>query len=87
MRLIRGKKLRFSGFDLLFMVMGIFWTCQVSQDGGHTYLNIDVDSSFTNYDKLLIVVSDSVVGTRDTVFNKHFASVSDLSKFPIIPRS
>jgi hypothetical protein len=52
-----NKLSRLSNFGMLGIVtLVIFWACQVTQDTGHTYLNIAVDSSFTKYDKVTVVV-------------------------------
>ncbi len=79
----RKRPLRAPLLGLVMAVMGVFWACQVSQDGGHTYLNIQVDSSFTKYDIVQIVVVDSAAGTRDTIFNQHLSSVSEVSKIQV----
>src|SRR5437764_6303687 len=78
-----NKLSRVSNFGMLGIVtLVIFWACQVTQDTGHTYLNIAVDSSFTKYDKVTVVVKDNLTGALDTVFDKHLSDVSQLSKIP-----
>jgi hypothetical protein len=81
---LRNGLSRVSKFVLMaFAALGIFWACHLTQEDGQTYLSITVDTSFTKYDRLMIVVKDDATGAQDTVFNKQLAAVGDLSKVPV----
>jgi hypothetical protein len=79
-----GKKLGLALFILSMTLAPLFmWACQTNDADADYFLDLQGADSLKNYDKVIIVVRDSLGNLLDTAFQGKVTSVNDLSKLPL----
>ena len=61
----------------ILAVLFIIWSCRVSDSGGNL-LNVKADSTWTRYDKVMVILADTAGNPLDTLFNGHLTSPDQL---------